>query len=94
MVIFSQLHECYSINKFFHERQYGLRPKHLKELSALELFDRILSDMDNEEIPLNVFMALSKAFGIIDYEILLHKLGYCGITNTSLTLMKRYLTNS
>ena len=49
--------------------------------------------MDKNEIPINVFIDLSKAFDTLDYDILLTKLCYYGINGTSLELMKSYLSN-
>ena len=38
--------------------------------------------MDNNEIPLNIYLDLSKAFDTLDDNILLDKLHYYGIRNT------------
>ena len=50
--------------------QYGFRPKHSTEYAALELVDRIITDMDKKEVPINIFLDLSKAFDTIDHTIL------------------------
>ena len=70
-------------------------PKHSNhnEFATLEIIDRINTDMDNNEIPLNRYLDLSKAFGALDHNILLDKLHYYGIRNTPLDLFKNYLTN-
>ena len=50
--------------------------------------------MDNNEIPLNIYLDLSKAFDTLDHNILqVDKLHYYGIINTPLDLFKKYLTN-
>ncbi len=49
--------------------------------------------MDNNEIPLNIYLDLSKAFDTLDHNSLLDKLHYYGIRNTPLDLFKNYLTN-
>ena len=46
--------------------QYGFRPNHSTELATLEVIDQIACQMDNNEIPLNIFLDLS------NHEILLH----------------------
>ena len=49
--------------------------------------------MDNNEIPFNIYLDLSKAFDTLDHNILLDKLHYYGVRNTPLDLFKNYLTN-
>ncbi|KAK2189669.1 hypothetical protein NP493_100g06009 [Ridgeia piscesae] len=49
--------------------------------------------MDNNDIPINVFLELSKAFGTIDHNILPNKLTYYGINGSALHLFKSYLQN-
>ena len=76
----------------FHN-QYGFRPKHSTEHAALELIDRIINKMDTNEIPLNIFLDLSKAFDTIDHTILLNKLKYYGLKGSTLNLFQSYLNN-
>ena len=49
------------------------------EFAALEFVDRIINHMDNYEVPINIFLDLSKAFDTIDHNILLHKLRLYGM---------------
>ena len=63
------------------------------EYAALELIDRIITQMDQDEIPINIYLDLSKAFDIIDHLILIDKLKYYGINGTNLNLFSSYLNN-
>ena len=49
--------------------------------------------MDKSEVPLAIFIDLSKAFDTLDHDILLYKLKFYGLTGNSINLKKCYLTN-
>ena len=68
----------------FFPNQYGFRPKHSTEYAALELIDRIINKMDLNEIPIYIFLDLSNAFDTIDHTIVLHKLKYYGLEQSTL----------
>ena len=73
--------------------QYGFRTNHSNEQATLELTDRIISAMDNNEAPIGIFLDLSKTFDIIDHAIILYKLVHYGVEGISLQLLNNYLTN-
>ena len=92
-IICNQLSSYFENNKLFYDSQYGFRPNHSTEQATLELTDRIISAMDNNDVPIGIFLDLSKAFDTIDHNILLHKLEHYGIEGIPLQLFKNYLTN-
>ena len=49
--------------------------------------------MDLNEIPIDIFLDLSKAFDTIDNTILLHKLKYYRLEQSTLRLFESYLKN-
>ena len=49
--------------------------------------------MDSDKLPISIYLTLSKAFDTLDHTILLHKLKYYGICDSSLNWFHSYLTN-
>ncbi len=72
--------------------QYGFRSEHSTEYVALELVDRVMSEMDEKNTLVSIFLDLSKAFDILNHEILLEKLNYYGIKGIAHNLLESYLT--
>ena len=91
--VFIQLYEYFNKNNLLYKSQYGFRTLHSTELASLEIIDIIGKDLDNEKLPIGVFLDLSKAFDTLDHTILLDKLLYYGIKGTELAWFKSYLTN-
>ncbi len=72
-VIFIQTCEFFQKRKLFYGSKYGFRNGLFTELAALEIVDRIITEMDKNETPINIYFALSKAFDTLDHNILLAK---------------------
>ena len=86
-------HEFLQKQNIIYKSQYGFRREHSTEFATLELIYRVNTEMDNNEIPLNIYLDLSKAFDTLDRNTILDKLHYYGIRNTPLDIFKKYLTN-
>ena len=56
--IFTQLSSYFNDTKLLFNNQYGFRPKHSTECAALELVDRIVTQMDKNVVPINIFLDL------------------------------------
>ena len=83
----------FSTHNLFYSGQYGFRVNHSTQLAALELIDRITQDLDQGNMPITIFMDLSKAFDTLNHDILIYKLKAYGLSETALKLMQSYLTN-
>ena len=92
-VIFDQLTEYFTINNLFSSQQYGFRKNASTELAALELIDRLLTQLHDFKIPINFHMDLSKALDSLNHNILLLTLTYYGVRNSAITILRSYLSN-
>ena len=92
-VMFNQINDYFNINKLYYKHQHGFREAHSTDTAAVELIDRIINDIDKQDIPLGVFLDLSKAFDTLDHKILLSKLQHYGLNNNALKLCESYLSN-
>ena len=89
-IMHTQILHHFTTSKLMYDSQYGFRPNHSTELAALEVIDHIACQMDNNDIPLTLFLDLSKAFDCLNHDILLSKLKYYGFQENPFLLMKSY----
>ena len=61
-------------------------------MAILDFTDRIQLAVDGGEIALGLFLDLSKAFNMIDHNILLGKLSYYGIQDNEAKWFRSYLS--
>ena len=91
-IINIQLFDYFQSNNLLYKNQYGFRKHHSTEFASLELVDTIQQQLDLKLDPFAVFLDMSKAFDTLDHEILMQKLSFYGVQNTSLNLFKSYLS--
>ena len=92
-VIYNQINNYFTKNNSHYEGQYGFRSKHFTELAALDIIDTITSRIEKGNIPITIYLDLSKAFDTLNHTILLDKLKFYGIQGSSLNLIEDYLKN-
>ena len=91
-IVFTQVYEYFENNKLLYASQYGFRSLHSTELAALEMSDLVSGKLDTGQIPISIFLDLSKAFDTLDHTILLKKLQYYGFHGTALSWFQNYLS--
>ena len=92
-VVFIQLSKYFQDNGLFYESQYGFRENHWTELATVELLDHIMSALDHKELPISIYIDLSKTFDTLDNSILIDKLSHYGIKYNALKWFSSYLSN-
>ena len=74
-------------------QQFGFRPGHSTELTDLRLVDHLTNEMDNFNIPINIYIDFSKVFDSLTQSILLNKLSHYGISGCFNELLCSYLSD-
>ena len=90
-VIFDQLMSFLTDNQFFCIEQFGFRPGHSIELVALWLVDHFTNKMDPFNVPIIIYIDLSKACDSLNHYILLNKLNHYRISGCSNERLCSYL---
>ena len=92
-IVHTQLSAYFVEHKLLFKSQHGFRKNHSTETATLEFIDKLLKHLDKNTTPLSIFLDLSKAFDTLDHNILLEKLSFYGVRNSSLTWFKSYLAD-
>ena len=93
--MFDNVKGCLDTHNVLYEHQYGFRPKHSTIHPVIHFLNHCAesNNESNSEFTLAVFCDLSKAFDVINLEILLHKLNRYGIRGIVNTWFQNYLTD-
>ena len=90
-LIHSQLYKFYTNRNFFSACQAGFRKGYSTGTCLTDFLNEIYSNMDNR-IPSGVlFLDLSKAFDMVNFEIMLHKLRLSGLKASTTRWFRSYL---
>lgn len=92
-VINSQICSYLEREKLLNAEQYGFRKNKSTSLALIDFTNSVFNAMNNGNSVLGIFLDFSKAFDTIDHHILLTKLSGLNFNQTSIQLLKSYLTN-
>ena len=73
--------------------QYGFRSGHSCEHALLEAQSRISRALDKKETAILLLIDFSKAFDMVDHEIMINKLEHYGVRGNLLSWFRSYLSN-
>ena len=86
-VLFNQLYEYFECSNILTQRQYGFCKNHITEFAAIELVDCVTNLLKLGNTPFNLYIDLSKAFDVLNHEILLSKLEFYGLSEFTIKLI-------
>ena len=92
-VIYNRLIQFVNDNDLLYEFQFGFRKKHNTTLALITLIDKIVTGINDNEMTLGAFLDFSKAFDMMDHNILMRKLHKYGIRGIGNNLIRNYLQN-
>ena len=91
--IFNAVNTYLTENSFLYRFQSGFRKNHSTDTALLFLLDQVLLDLDKNNVSGLVFVDYSKAFDLINHDILLVKLRSYRFPDNVVKLLQSYLLN-
>ena len=82
--------EAFSI---LNNSQFEFRKMHSTYMDLINLMNRLITSLENDEYVLGIYLDFPKAFDTVDHVILLRKLAHYGIRGTALKWFESYLSN-
>ena len=92
-LLHKQLYDYFNNNKLFYSCQSGFRSGFSTQASLHYIMEHFYENLNNSKLTGIVSLDLRKAFDTVNFDILLDKLYYYGVTGNSLKLCKSYLSN-
>ena len=91
--MYKRLIDFLEIFSFLNNSQFGFRKMHSTYMALMNLMNRLIISLENDEYVLGIYLDFSKAFDTVDHVILLRKLAHYGIRGTALKWFESYLSN-
>ena len=90
--MYSRIYDFLSKNNVLFENQFGFRKGRSCEHALLTAQNKILSTISQKQISMLLLIDFSKAFDMVDHDILLSKLHHYGIRGIAHKWFKSYLS--
>ena len=90
-LMYNRLYQFFFENSIICNNQYGFQKNKSTQQAILNFLQNIYDSIDSNKIPIGIFYDLSKAFDSVKHSLLLKKLEFYGVKNTSLKWFASYL---
>ena len=90
-IIHARLSTSFSANNVLYEKQFGFRNQHSTSHTLIEITEKIKQGCDSGKFACGVLLDFQKAFDTVNHDILLKKLEYYGICDTSNNWFRSFL---
>ena len=87
------IHTFLKNNNLLYRFQSGFRRQHSTETALINIYDRLVNNLDKNFITGMVFADFKKAFDLVDHQVLIDKLHIYGLEGVGLQLITSYLTS-
>ena len=91
--LLDQLNNYFASNNLISPNQYGFKKNCSTNDAVLDIYNKLLDNMDKKLITCSIFLDLRKAYDTINHTILTKKLEKYGIRELPLQLLASYLTD-
>ena len=88
----SRIQNFFSVNNLLYKQQFGFCNQSSTENALTQLYDQLLTNLNNHETVCSIFLDLKKAFDSIHHSILLAKLEIYGIRGLPYKLIQSFLS--
>ena len=79
-------------NNIIYEHQYGFQKSKSTTHAIMDMYSKIIDDIENKKLSCNVFLDFAKAFDTVDHDTLITKLEHYGIRGVAKHWFKNYLS--
>jgi hypothetical protein len=92
-VVYKNLYHHLTLNYILVKKQFGFSCNNSTEIAIYTLINNILSSLNNKIVVGGLFCDLQTTFVFLNYDILLLKMKFCGISGVANKLMEFYSRN-